>query len=438
MKSLIKKLIAPVILATGLLFSPVKANPTSSTKKINSPEYAEEVRTGPAGYKHWRFGDVWYSNTPLKEYSEDKIKSLSKTSTDYEDIRMDPFTQPNDSNLVWYGSGDVDSNNVQDWNDHNLIQQGIQNDQADIDGDGISGTQEDAELFAKYLNGDTLLPQINWAWPIITKEQRKEWLNKMLAIDKTDTITYTEDWQCGDFSTQTIINFYGFGEISKDSSLIEQNYLTKYDFSNNGRFNLPLSQVHLVSPNHSINACLIGNNPLNWDDEFKFEPQDDKEIIIGDWNMSDSSKVKIYHSYFFDEPYLGRKIFLQQSFIEFQLTDGIPEFIKKDDRLILQRPYVNSIKSEKQSLLEKFVLNQNYPNPFNSSTTIKYSLPFDDKVTLNIYNLKGNLVETLVNEKQRQGEYTIPLNASNLSSGIYLFNLQTSAGSQTKKMSVLK
>jgi len=55
-----------------------------------------------------------------------------------------------------------------------------------------------------------------------------------------------------------------------------------------------------------------------------------------------------------------------------------------------------------------------------------------------IFNLKGNLVETLVNEKQRAGEYSVDLNSQDLSSGIYLYNLQTNAGSQTKKMSVLK
>jgi len=444
MKSLVKKLIVSVPLATALFFSPVNANQNPLTEKINSPEYAEEVRTDQSGYKHWRFGDVWYSNAPLKEYSEDKIKSLSKTSDDtisYEDIRMNPFSQPNDSNLVWYGSGDVDSNNVRDWNDHNLIQQGIQNDQADIDGDGILGTPEDADLFTKYLNGDTLLPQVSWNWEICSKEDRKIWLEKMLTIDKTDTITYDpEYWICGNFSKQLRINFNGYGEVIKDSLLLEEidpDY--KYSFLNNGRFNIPVFGIRTRGPpHHAINACLIGENPLVWDDWYFFEPQDDKQIIIGDWNMADSSTVKIYHSYFCDFPAEQRKIFLQQPFIEFKLTDGNPEFIKKDDRLILERPYVNSIKPEKLNLLEKFVLNQNYPNPFNSNTTIKYSIPLEDNINIGIYDITGKLVETLVNEKQDAGKYFVDLNSQGLSSGIYLYRMETSAGAKNKKMMLVK
>ena len=272
-------------------------------EKINSPEYAEEVKTDKQGYQHWRFGNVWYSNTPL----DLENKSLSKTAIDtiyYDEIRMDPFSQPNDSNLVWYGSGDVDSNNVRDWNDHDLIQAGIQNDQADIDGDGIPGTSTDAELFARYLNGDTLLPQINWSWPIITKEQRKDWLKKMLAIDKTDTITYRVDFQCWGFSKQTMINFKGFGEVMQDTSFLEIIDPGRiYDFSNNGRFNIPVNDVALRDPNHAIVACLVGNNPLDFFDWHFIEPQNDSHVNIGDWSMSKNANVEIYNSCFYFSSY---------------------------------------------------------------------------------------------------------------------------------------
>ena len=153
-------------------------------------------------------------------------------------FEINPFSQPNDTTLSYYGSGDVDLNNVRDWNDHNLISQGIQNDQADIDGDGISGTSEDAGLFAKYLNADTLLPQINWANPNLKTEQRKDWVKKMLAIDKTNEIPPVQSyWMCGQYSTQTIINFHGFSEL-KDSTIASK--FPKYNLDNLGRFNLLL------------------------------------------------------------------------------------------------------------------------------------------------------------------------------------------------------
>ena len=435
MKSLVKTLIAPFVLATALLFSPIKAN-TPQTEKINSPANAEQV-VQMGKYQRWKINNVWYSNAPLEIASESNLKSLSKTSTDYEDIRMNPFSQPNDSTLSYYGSGDVDSNNVLDWSDHQLIQQGVQNDQSDIDGDGISGTTTDAELLAKYLNGDTLLPQINWNWSMVSKEQRKKWLEKMLAIDKTDTITYTDDFMCGNFAKQIMINFKGFNEIEEDSSLLEKiDPLNKYDFSNNGRFNLFVGQVHLRNPNHSINACLIGNNPLNWEDWYFIEPQKDNQVKIGDWDMSENAEVYIYHSFFFYNKSTSKFYFGQEPFIEFKLTNSVPELIKYDNRLILN-PNVK-IESDLEKNARNFKLNQNYPNPANQNTTIKYSIPLEDKVKLQVYDITGKLVKTLVNENQRAGEYKVDLNASGFSSGIYLYRIETSAGIQTKKMSVLK
>jgi len=438
MKSLVKKLITPVALATALFFSPVKAN-VHSTEKINSPEYAEEVRTDKAGYQHWRFEDVWYSNAPLEKPFKNSLKNLYKT-TGWEDIRMNPFYQPNDSNLVWYGSGDLDSNNVLDQADlDSMLAKYGHVDQADIDGDSTSFTENDYALLFEHINNDSLLPSDwNQTWNIGTQQDRKDWLNKMLAIDKTDTITYTDTWKCGEFMMQTLINFYGFKEL-KDSSIVnDNNYLTKFDFSNNGRFNIPVFDVRIRGPlHHVINSCLIGENPLNWDDWYFFEPQNDSKVIIGDWNMVDSAFVTINHTYFLYYEPMDKTLFVQEPFIEFKLNNGLPELIKYDERLILERPV--GIKPNNQNLLEKFVLKQNYPNPFNSQTQIKYFLPVDDKVSLNVYNLKGKLVETLVNEKQRAGEYSIGLDASKYSSGIYFYNLTTSSGiNKTKKMMLVK
>lgn len=66
-----------------------------------------------------------------------------------------------------------------------------------------------------------------------------------------------------------------------------------------------------------------------------------------------------------------------------------------------------------------FVLYQNYPNPFNPTTTIKFSLPTTDYVSINIYNTIGQLVETLANKNFQSGYHTLEFNASNLPSGIY-------------------
>lgn len=85
-----------------------------------------------------------------------------------------------------------------------------------------------------------------------------------------------------------------------------------------------------------------------------------------------------------------------------------------------------------------FVLYQNYPNPFNPTTTIKFSLPTSDYVSINIYNTIGQLVETLANKNFQSGYHTLDFNASNLPSGIYFYRIQTGNEVITKQMTLVK
>jgi len=82
---------------------------------------------------------------------------------------------------------------------------------------------------------------------------------------------------------------------------------------------------------------------------------------------------------------------------------------------------------------------QNYPNPFNPTTTITYQLPVVSNVELNIYNLLGQKVATLVSEKQSIGNYKVEWDASSFTSGIYFYRLKTDKGFiQSRKLILLK
>jgi hypothetical protein len=85
-----------------------------------------------------------------------------------------------------------------------------------------------------------------------------------------------------------------------------------------------------------------------------------------------------------------------------------------------------------------FNLGQNYPNPFNPTTTISFSIKETGKISLRIYDTLGNLVDEIFNETKQPGEYKINYNASKLSSGIYLYELQNSKFTSVKKMILLK
>jgi hypothetical protein len=86
----------------------------------------------------------------------------------------------------------------------------------------------------------------------------------------------------------------------------------------------------------------------------------------------------------------------------------------------------------------KFLLYQPYPNPFNIQSTIQYDLPVHSQVTIDIYNILGRKVETLVSERQQAGPHSITWDAKDFSSAIYFYRITANDFSQSRKMILLK
>ena len=99
---------------------------------------------------------------------------------------------------------------------------------------------------------------------------------------------------------------------------------------------------------------------------------------------------------------------------------------------------IDAIKRENSPVPSSFALSQNYPNPFNPTTTIKYSLAKESKVSLRIYNILGQEVVTLVNQRQVAGNYIATFDASKFASGVYFYRLNAGSFSQVRKMLLLK
>jgi protocatechuate 3,4-dioxygenase beta subunit len=90
------------------------------------------------------------------------------------------------------------------------------------------------------------------------------------------------------------------------------------------------------------------------------------------------------------------------------------------------------------SVITDYQLSQNFPNPFNPSTTIRYSIPEAGVVTLKIFNILGKEVGTLVNGFQQAGSFNVTFDASNLPSGVYLYQIEAGSFRATKKLTLLK
>lgn len=113
-------------------------------------------------------------------------------------------------------------------------------------------------------------------------------------------------------------------------------------------------------------------------------------------------------------------------------TFGLPFM----NSVIMNRPV--GIKPISQEIPANYELKQNYPNPFNPETTIEFNITKPEFTGLQIYDINGRLIETLVNEKLSAGTYKLKWNGSNVSSGIYYYTLKANNYFVTKKMILLK
>ena len=217
-----------------------------------------------------------------------------------------PFVQPNDSTLNWYGSGDANGDNAINYADVERMDDVINGtytpntsqdprvyDRMDVNGDETIDNQ-DRTMLNNHLTTNPFF-QPNWYWnKLKTRAEREDWLVKMLAIDKTNEIIQSGDVKknCRFYSNQTMINFHGF---SDPIDIANFNQVYPFEWKDNNRFNLPLLDVRILDFNqqgttgHEMNTTITGDNSRIWGDQDPIEPQTDhfsiqpgEEYLIGD------------------------------------------------------------------------------------------------------------------------------------------------------------
>ncbi len=124
---------------------------------------------------------------------------------------------------------------------------------------------------------------------------------------------------------------------------------------------------------------------------------------------------------------------------EIEASDGVGNRILPDfasGTIWIQKR--TDVESDVNSVPSSFVLEQNFPNPFNPSTTIVFSIPRDGSVKLEILDILGRLVETIIDEKVTAGQHELVWGAENAPSGLYFYRLTHSGGSILRKMAIVK
>jgi len=119
------------------------------------------------------------------------------------------------------------------------------------------------------------------------------------------------------------------------------------------------------------------------------------------------------------------------------IVGDISDYTNRVNQLLKNRGRLET-ENEKENIPEQYYLYQNFPNPFNPVTTIKYDVPKQGNIELIIYDILGRKVKTLVNQTQQAGRYEVVWNASNVASGIYIYQIRTTDFVDTKKMILLK
>ncbi len=212
-------------------------------------------------------------------------------------------------------------------------------------------------------------------------------------------------------------------------------YLTNYEYDE--KLNVNAIQTKIWQEQQWIDYALV-----------KFNYNENKNLVLENWQKTVNNNwenwFRIYYEYddnynlihLYGEEWENGQWIQENEPLKVTNPDGILfGYLAKEIFLYYGKP--TSVGSEK-NIADGFNLLQNYPNPFNPNTVISYNIPEHSLVTLNIYNLLGEKIKTLVKQEQAKGKYQINFDGNNLPSGIYFYQLKTDKFQQTKKMLLLR
>jgi hypothetical protein len=213
-----------------------------------------------------------------------------------------------------------------------------------------------------------------------------------------------------------------------------------------------ISLVNIINESTDEKLFALRQIDLVQNDSVKIENPDDNQLKFISYGSEKNYQIELN---FATQLGLGRfvnnSISLTQNtthllepnwgdFADLQLTIYVDEGNDGtiDDTLYITNE-VTGVEDDQGSLIPtEYRLEQNYPNPFNPTTTISYSIPQEGLVTLKVYNAIGEEIAIVVNEVKQAGNYSVLFDASDLPSGIYVYQLKVNSFIETKKMILMK
>ena len=239
-----------------------------------------------------------------------------------------------------------------------------------------------------------------------------------------NTFVYSWQYTLGTFGTPVpkVIDandFFGPDGVAANNEM----YLDDYRFADN-----PIVPVELTSFTGNVNN--LGQVLLNWETASELNNQG--------FEIERRTESSEFRTIGFVEGNGTTTEPRSYNYLDKTVEQGINYYRLKQVDFDGTYSYSDEVEVDVTAAPLTFDLAQNYPNPFNPSTNIKFSVPESGNVKLSVYNLVGEEVAVLVNGFSQAGFFEVTFDASNLSSGVYLYKLQSANSVQTMKMMLLK
>jgi len=258
------------------------------------------------------------------------------------------------------------------------------------------------------------------------------------GIDTNHLLTTGEIGFDVDASRYSNLNFFYNGSDflfngSKGTSFVANSAISKIDYTS----------IHSYPEAWNINA----KAGITWImDHTEISEQINKPIILSEFGVK-QNKISVYEDWLKEIKNSKSKSALVWHYVHNDVINNDGYGFNEYNSPELVNLFKDYIKDITEDTFEIFIeipneaeLYQNFPNPFNPVTTIRYSLPKDDFISIELYNALGELVQEIERDYKVRGEHelTLSFNNSLLSSGIYIYTLKTSDNILSKKLILLK